>query len=94
LKSANQAIELISQRGRAVAAGKAFTVLLPGGEALRISYTENSDPNAITGKQIRMESERYYFWKAGEVVSLYLSAPLGSDNVDQWKLMSSSFRWN
>ncbi len=94
IEYANQALDSIFQKGRAIAAGKAFVVQLPDGEAVKISYTENSEPNAVTGKQIRMESERYYFAKAGKVVSLYLSAPLGSDNVDQWKLMSSSFRWN
>jgi hypothetical protein len=94
LKYANQAFDSVSKNGRAVTAEKAYIVQLPGGEAVKVSYTENSEPNAVTGKQIRMESERYYFAKNGMVVSLYLSAPLGSDNVDQWKLMSSSFRWN
>jgi hypothetical protein len=81
-------------KGRAVTLGKINLVKLPGGEAIKIAYSENSEPNAVTGKQIRMESERFYFSKDGKLVSLYLSAPLGSDNVDQWNLMSTSFRWN
>jgi hypothetical protein len=94
MKFARQALDTVMQKSRAGTAGKAFLVRLPGGDALKISYTENSEPNAVTGKQIRMESERFYFAKNDKLVSLYLSAPLGSDNVDQWKLMSSSFRWN
>ena len=94
MKFASQVLDTVIQKSRAGAAGKAFLVKLPGGDAVKISYTENSEPNAVTDKKIRMESERFYFAKDGKLVSLYLSAPLGSDNVDQWKLMSSSFRWN
>ena len=82
------------QKGRAVTLGKIGTVKLASGDAIKIAYSENSEPNVVTNKQIRMESERYYFAKNGKLVSLYLSAPLGSDNVDQWNLMSASFRWN
>ena len=82
------------QKGHAVTIGKISTVKLPGGDAVKVAYSENSEPNAVTSKQIRMESERFYFFKDGKLVSLYLSAPLGSDNVDQWNLMSASFRWN
>ena len=91
---ANQALVADIQKGHAVTIGKVTAVKLPGGDAVKVAYSENSEPNAVTSKQIRMESERFYFAKDGKLVSLYLSAPLGSDNVDQWKLMSSSFRWN
>lgn len=91
---ANQKFVPELQKGRAVTLGKVSLEKLQGGEAVKMTYSENSEPNAVTGKQIRMESERYYFAKDGKLVSLYVSAPLGSDNVDQWKLMSSSFRWN
>ena len=91
---AKQTLAADVQRGRAVTLGKISLEKLPGGEAVRIAYSENSEPNAVTSKQIRMESERFYFAKDGKLVSLYLSAPLGSDNVDQWNLMSASFRWN
>ncbi len=91
---ANKTLAPDIQKGRAVTLGKISLVKLPGGAAIKIAYSENSEPNAVTGKQIRMESERYYFTKDGKLVSLYLSAPLGSDNVDQWNLMSASFRWN
>ncbi len=91
---AKQTLVIDIQKGRAVALGKISVVKLPGGDAVKVAYSENSEPNAVTGKQIRMESERYYFAKDGKLVSFYLSAPLGSDNVDQWNLMSASFRWN
>jgi hypothetical protein len=81
------------EKGHAVKIDKVSEVTLKGGKAIRISYSENSEPNSVTNKQIRMESERYYFSKNGTLVTVYLSAPLGADNVDQWQLMSSSFRW-
>jgi hypothetical protein len=59
-----------------------------------IVYTSNSDPNAVTDKQIRLENNRYLFYRAGHEAALTLSAPAGADNVDQWQLMANSFRWN
>ncbi len=82
------------EKGRAVKIDRITDVDLPGGKAIKISYSENSEPNSVTNKQIRMESERYFFTVNGKLATVYLSAPLGSDNVDQWLLMSSSFRWN
>ena len=81
------------EKGRAVKIDKVSDVVLKGGNAVKITYTENSEPNSVTSKQIRMESERYFFTKNSKLVAVYLSAPLGADNVDQWQLMSSSFRW-
>jgi hypothetical protein len=67
---------------------------LPAGNVVLIVYTSNSEPNAVTNRQIRLENNRYLFFKAGKIVTLDLSAPVGADNVDQWKLMAESFHWN
>lgn len=80
--------------GRAVTITKISEVKLKGGTAIKIAFDSNSEPNAVTNKQVREENERFYFAKGGKLVSLQLSAPKGADNVDQWKLISSSFRWN
>ena len=81
------------EQGRAVSVIGVSEVKVKGGAAIRVVYNENSEPNAVTNKQIRMESERYYFAHGGKLVALDLTAPKGADNVDQWKLISSSFRW-
>jgi hypothetical protein len=47
----------------------------------------------VTNKAIRLENERYFFWKGGKLATLTLSAPYGADNADQWLLMAKSFRW-
>jgi hypothetical protein len=80
--------------GRAVKILSVTPIKLPTGNAVLIAYTSNSEPNAVTSKQIRLENNRYLFFNAGRLVALDLSAPVGADNVDQWKLMAESFRWN
>ena len=68
-------------------------VKLKSGPAVLISYASNSDPNAVTNRQIRVEHDRYLLFRNGTLITLDLSAPLGADNVDQWRLMSNSFQW-
>lgn len=88
----NQIITL-EQTGRAVRDVQVQNVQLPVGPAIRMVYTSNSDPNAVTGKQVRLENNRYLFFKQGKLATLTLSAPVGADNVDQWMRISHSFRW-
>jgi hypothetical protein len=47
----------------------------------------------VTGKSIIEDVERYTYWKAGRLAIITLAAPRGSDNVDAWRLITSSFRW-
>lgn len=87
----------VSAMGKSVRAMKIDTieaVKLPAGPVVRIAYSSNSDPNPVTNKQVRLENQRYLYFKDGRLVSVELYAPLGADNVDQWQLMSQSFRWN
>ena len=83
----------LKQEARAVTVTKVRAIERPAGNAIVISYGSNSDPNPVTNKAIRLENDRYYFWKDGKLAILDLSAPAGADNVDQWTLMSESFRW-
>ncbi|MFJ6326933.1 MULTISPECIES: hypothetical protein [unclassified Rhizobium] len=83
----------LEKRSRALKLGKVEQVKLPAGEAIRIVFTSNSEPNAVTNKQVRLENEIYIYHRGGKTVSLQLYAPFGADNVDQWNLMSRSFRW-
>lgn len=83
----------LEKTGRAVKLVAIKEVRLPAGPAIRITYTSNSEPNAVTSRQIRLENERYLYFKDGKLITLELYAPQGADNVDQWQLMSNSFRW-
>jgi hypothetical protein len=68
-------------------------IRLPAGQALLIRYESDSEANPVTTKRIRLENEAYVFYKNGKTATLTLWAPKGADNVDQWKLVSESFRW-
>jgi hypothetical protein len=68
-------------------------VNLPGGKAVLVRYQSNSDPNAVTNKQVRLENVTYIFYRNGKEAMLTMWAPLGADNVDQWNRMANSFRW-
>jgi len=85
---------ILSKSGRAVRISTIRRVTLPAGPAMLIVYTSNSEPNAVTDKQIRLENNRYLFFREGREAALSLSAPAGADNADQWRLMANSFRWN
>jgi len=89
-----EALAKLVKSGRAVRISATGRVTLPAGPALLIVYTSNSEPNAVTDKQIRLENNRYLFYRAGHEAALTLSAPAGADNADQWQLMARSFRWN
>ncbi|WP_051331110.1 PsbP-related protein [Aneurinibacillus terranovensis] len=88
----NQVKDLIAN-GRAIKIVEIKEVTLPGGKSVVVKYNSNSDPNPVTNKQIRLENETFYFNKNGKIGSLTVWAPLGSDNVDQWKKISESWRW-
>lgn len=79
--------------GGAITVQKIGQVMLPGGPAVQIAYTANSAPNAVTGKQVRLENESYVFFKNGKQAVLTVWAPQGADNVDQWQRIAQSFRW-
>ena len=69
-------------------------VRLPKTRAVVIRYFANSAPNAVTGRQYRDEVLRFEFFKHGNEAALVLSGPVGSDNVDPWRLVSESFAWS
>jgi hypothetical protein len=86
-------VSKLEASGRAIRVSAVKQVKLPAGPAIRIVYTSNSEPNAVTNKQVRLENERYLYFKDGKLATLELYAPKGADNVDQWQLMSNSFQW-
>lgn len=70
------------------------SVTLSGGKAVLITFQANSEPNAVTGKQYRLDVERFEFSRGGEEAVLTLSSPVGADNVDPWRIVSESFAWS
>uniref|UniRef100_UPI003703AF10 hypothetical protein n=1 Tax=Bradyrhizobium guangxiense TaxID=1325115 RepID=UPI003703AF10 len=83
----------LERTGKAVRISSIKPTSLPSGSAIVVAYGSNSESNPVTNKAIRLENERYFFWKDGKLVTLTLSAPFGADNADQWLLVAKSFRW-
>lgn len=86
-------VAALERAGRAVQITKVQDVQLPGGQAVFVEYASNSDPDRVTGKQVRLENNAYLFFKDGRLATLTLWAPLGADNADQWQQIARSFRW-
>ena len=56
-------------------------------------YRINSSANPVTGKEYRLDVQRYTLWHKGTRMDLTLLSPVGADNVDPWRIVSRSVRW-
>ncbi|MCY7340996.1 MAG: hypothetical protein LH603_03840 [Pseudonocardia sp.] len=74
-------------------AGQVTDVPRKGGDAVLVTYTADSPPDPVTGKSVTTAVERYEFWRNGQEVVVTLSGAQGADNVDPWRIVSDSFRW-
>lgn len=86
-------IRNLASSGRAFQVGQVTEMDLPGGHAVKISATVNSEPDPVTSKQVRLEEDIYLFYHNDSEAMLQLWAPQGADNVDQWNRISKSFQW-
>jgi hypothetical protein len=73
--------------------GDVQAVRRSAGPAVLLTYAATSAPNPVTGKSITEAVERYAFWQGGQEVVLTLSGPRGADNVDPWRNITDSLRW-
>ena len=78
---------------RAFALGSVGSTMLPAGPAVLTTYQANSEPNAVTGKQYRLDVQRYSLYQHGTEVVIGLRSPVGADNVDPWRIVTESFTW-
>jgi hypothetical protein len=84
---------LLAAREPAFALVDVAPVDLPAGPAILIRYQANSAPHEVTGKQIRLDVDRYELFQNGRMAAISLTGPAGSDNVDVSNQVSRSFRW-
>jgi hypothetical protein len=68
-------------------------ISLKSGPAVKATYTTQSAPNPVTGKQVTLTVDRYELARAGRVAVIDLGTPVGVDNVDAYKRMIESFKW-
>jgi hypothetical protein len=86
-------VPAIQAASRGFTLGNVSTVRRTAGQAVLIAYQADSPADPVTGKSVRLDVERYEFAKNGRQVTITLSAPAGSDNVDPWKTITDSFGW-
>lgn len=73
--------------------GRVDSVKRSAGTAYRTVYRVDGTADPVTGKTVNDDVETYTFWRNGQQVTLRLSGPHGADNVDPWKIITDSFRW-
>ena len=73
--------------------GRVDSVKRSAGTAYRTMYRVDAAADPVTGKTVNDDVETYTFWRNGQQVTLRLSGPHGADNVDPWKIITDSFRW-
>ncbi|MFE2282973.1 hypothetical protein ACFXDJ_02165 [Streptomyces sp. NPDC059443] len=73
--------------------GVLSTVSRPAGPAVLLTYQGDGPADSVTGKAVRDSFERYAFFKNGHEAVLTLSGPVGADNVDPWRTVTDSLRW-
>lgn len=78
---------------RAFTLGSVTTATLPAGPAVLTTYQANSEPNAVTGQQYRLDVQRYSLYRQGTEVVIGLRSPVGADNVDPWRIVTQSYTW-
>jgi hypothetical protein len=77
----------------ALRTGTPQAVSLKSGSAVKATYTTQSAPNPVTGKQVTLTVDRYVLAHDGRVAVIDLGTPVGVDNVDAYKRMIESFTW-
>lgn len=74
---------------------KVVGVQRKGGKAVLAEYRLDSAPNQVTGKRVRLDVQRYVFYRPGKGGAvLTLSGAAGADNVDPRRTVTDSFRWS
>jgi hypothetical protein len=64
-----------------------------GKPGTKTTYSRMSAPDPVTGKRLRLVTDRYEYGNRGKVAVLDLATPVGVDNVDAYRMISESFEW-
>ena len=75
------------------AMGNVATERRAGSTVVVIRYQGDSPQDPVTGKVVRDAFERYVYYRNGQRLDLTLSGPTNADNVDPWRIVSDSVRW-
>jgi hypothetical protein len=75
------------------AMGKVTEVSRNAGKVVLVTYQGDSTQDPVTGKVVRDAFEQYIYFRGGRELTLTLAGPTNADNVDPWKIVSDSVRW-
>jgi hypothetical protein len=64
-----------------------------GKPGTKVTFSRMTAPDPVTGKRLKLLVDRYEYGKGGKVAVLELATPEGVDNVDAYRLISESFKW-
>jgi hypothetical protein len=85
---------VVGRRVQPLARVRARSVVSIHGERVqKVTYTTLAAPNPVTGKRPQLVVDRYVFARGRRVAAVDLSTPKGVDNVDAYRMISRSFRW-
>jgi hypothetical protein len=82
-----------SKSASSLKVGATQSLTVSGAPALKLSYSTTSPPNPVTGKRVQLLVDRYLYAKGGKRATIDLATAKGVDNVDAYKMMSRSFKW-
>ena len=74
-------------------AGKVSAVKRKVGSGILATYQIDGASNGVTDKIVKLDVERYVFWRSGTAIIVTLSGAAGSDNVDPWKIVTDGLAW-
>jgi hypothetical protein len=93
IRDKNNIVRIVVGPGAKSTVRGAQQVTISGQPALKSVYRTQSAPNAVSGKRVTLVVDRYYLWHNGKRAIVDLGSPVGVDNVDAYRLMIQSFRW-
>jgi hypothetical protein len=83
----------VAKLGPGAKVTSAQTLTIAGKPVVKVSYSTESAPNPVTGKRVKLIVDRYAYFKAGHVAVVDLGTAVGVDNVDAYKMIARSFKW-
>ncbi len=91
--SVEAGIARLKARTPSVKVASAQTTTIGGQSVVKVTYSSESQPNPVTGKRVRLIVDRYAYYRAGRVALVDLGTAAGVDNVDAYRMISRSFKW-
>lgn len=90
---ASASLAKLKQSDPSVNGGAAQAMTIGGAPVIKLTYTRLSAPDPVTGKRLPLTIDRYVYARGGKVAIVDLGTPKGVDNVDAYRMISETFRW-